>query len=314
MTVAAPTFTSQLVNGILAIKPIADLAKHQARTMMIKRAESIGVYWRQDVQTLRSRNSTAEFSPIWDAELRQLQTPGLVYPNYYLTSFHAYKQGNLSWEAAMEVEAAAHAVHARLFPDAGAQGDAMLRQSYHAVLQQQLPQPPQTVLDIGCGVGMSTFAMQAAYPQAQITGVDLSPYFLAIAQYRANERISQTVAPVNWLHAAAEATGLPSASFDLVSAHLVFHELPQTAAKAILQESRRLLRPGGHLAIMDMNPQSEVYKKLPPYILTLLKSTEPYLDEYFALDLQQTIAAAGFTTPTITCNSARHRTVIAQAC
>jgi len=36
---------------------------------------------------------------------------------------------------------------------------------------------------------------------------------------------------------------------------------------------------------MDMNPQSEVYAKMAPYILTLLKSTEPYLDEYFALRL-----------------------------
>jgi ubiquinone/menaquinone biosynthesis C-methylase UbiE len=314
---AAPTFTSSLVNRVLSIKPIANLAKHQARTMMIKRAESIGVFWRQEVQALRSRQSTVDFSPSWEAELAQLQTPGLAYPDYYLTSFHAYEQGNMSWEAAMEVESAAHAVHARLFPEAGAKGDAMLRQSYHAIVQQQVPSSPTAILDIGCGVGMSTFALEALYPQAQITGVDLSPYFLAIAQYRASQPASQPPRPrstLSWRHAAAEATGLPDASFDLVSAHLVFHELPQSAAKAILQEARRLLRPGGHLAIMDMNPQSEIYKKLPPYVLTLLKSTEPYLDEYFALDLPQAIAEAGFTVPTVTCNSARHRTVIAQAC
>ena len=307
MTVAAPTFTSRLVNGILAIKPIANLAKHQARTMMIKRAESIGVYWRQEVQKLRSRNSTADFSPTWEEDLAQIQTADLTYPDYYVTSFHAYEQGNLSWEAAMEVESAAHAVHARIFPEAGAKGDSMLRQSYHALLQQQIATPPQSILDLGCGVGMSTFALQELYPQAQITGLDLSPYFLAIAQYRTNPS-----APIAWLHKAAEATGLPDASFDLISAHLVFHELPQSASRAILQEARRLLRPGGHLAIMDMNPQSEVYAKLPPYILTLLKSTEPYLDEYFGLDLKQAIYEAGFNEPSVTCNSIRHRTAIAQ--
>ncbi len=307
MTVAAPTFTSRLVNGILAIKPIANLAKHQARTMMIKRAESIGVYWRQEVETLRSRNSTTDFSPTWEEELAQIQTADLSYPNYYVTSFHAYEQGNLSWEAAMEVESAAHAVHARIFPEAGAKGDAMLRRSYHAILQQQIAPPPQSILDLGCGVGMSTFALQEIYPQAQITGLDLSPYFLAIAQYRTNPS-----APITWLHRAAETTALPDASFDLISAHLVFHELPQSASRAILQEARRLLRPGGHLAIMDMNPQSEVYAKLPPYILTLLKSTEPYLDDYFGLDLKQAIYEAGFTEPSVTCNSIRHRTAIAQ--
>ncbi len=75
---------------------------------------------------------------------------------------------------------------------------------------------------------------------------------------------------------------------------------------------RRVLRPGGYLAIMDMNPKSEVYQKMPAYILTLLKSTEPYLDEYFALDIEQAIVEAGFQTPTITNNTHRHRTVIAQ--
>jgi hypothetical protein len=63
---------------------------------------------------------------------------------------------------------------------------------------------------------------------------------------------------------------------------------------------------------MDMNPQSEVYAKMPPYILTLLKSTEPYLDQYFALDLPQAIYDAGFERPSLTCNSARHRTLVAR--
>jgi hypothetical protein len=64
---------------------------------------------------------------------------------------------------------------------------------------------------------------------------------------------------------------------------------------------------------MDMNPRSEVYAEMPPYILTLLKSTEPYLDQYFALDFDAAIQAAGFEPPTLTCNSPRHRTLIARA-
>jgi ubiquinone/menaquinone biosynthesis C-methylase UbiE len=317
--------TSQLVNGILAIKPLFNLAKRQARSMMIKRAESIGVYWREEVKQLRSRNTEVEFSPAWEMERAQIQKAHLNYPDYYLRSFHAYEQGNLSWDAAMEVEVAAHAVHARIWPDAGAQGDAMLRQSYHTLLQQHIPQPPQDILDIGCSVGMSTFALQEIYPQARVTGIDLSPYFLTIAQYRSQQR--ERLAPSNqsaqsksrttnsptWIHAAAEETGLPDASFDLVSAHLLFHELPQSAAIEVLHEARRLLRPGGHFALMDMNPQSEVYARMPPYILTLLKSTEPYLDEYFSLDLESALSEAGFHSPIVISNSSRHRTAIAQA-
>lgn len=307
---SSPRLASRLINGVLSVKPLADLAKHQARTMMINRAKSIGVYWREEVNTLRSRGTDVDFSPEWDAELAQVQNPHLIYPDYYLRAFHAYEEGNLSWHPAMEFEVAARTVHARIWKDAGANGDAMLRQSYHTLLQQHISTPPKTIVDLACSVGMSTFALQAVYPDAQLTGIDLSPYFLAIARYRSSQ--NENTKPITWIHATAEATGLPDASFDLVSTHLLFHELPQTAAIATLKEARRLLHPGGHLAIMDMNPKSEIYAQMPPYILTLLKSTEPYLDEYFALDLEQAIYEAGFNHPTVISNSPRHRTVIAQ--
>jgi ubiquinone/menaquinone biosynthesis C-methylase UbiE len=288
------------VNGVLAIKPLAKLAKHQARQMMIKRAEKIGVPWTEKVQALRACD--------WATQLAQVENTQLTYPDYYRCSFHAYDEGNLSWEAALEVEVAAYAVHAKIWPNAGAQGDPKLRQSYHDVLRTQLATQPQDILDLGCSVGMSTFALQEIYPQAKIAGLDLSPYFLAVAHYRSQQRPAQ----ISWIHAAAESTGLPTASFDLVSTFLMCHELPQMATRQIFREARRLLRPGGYLALMDMNPKSEMFTKMPPYILTLLKSTEPYLDEYFALDIEQALVEAGFTAPTITCNSPRHRTVIAQ--
>jgi ubiquinone/menaquinone biosynthesis C-methylase UbiE len=296
----APGLASRLVNGVLAIKPLANIAKHRARQMMIKRAEKMGVPWTREVQELQARD--------WKNELAKVKNPQLSYPDYYLTSFHAYETGNMSWQAAFEVEPAAYAVHAKIWPGAEAQGDVKLRQSYHDILKKQIPEEPQDILDLGCSVGMSTFALQKLYPQAKITGLDLSPYFLAVAEYRSQQRGAQ----INWVHAAAETTGLPDASFDLVSLCLVCHELPQSPTKQIFAEARRLLRSGGYLGIMDMNPQSEAFVKMPPYILTLLKSTEPYLDEYFNLDIAQALVAAGFQTPTITSNSPRHRTLIAQ--
>jgi ubiquinone/menaquinone biosynthesis C-methylase UbiE len=241
-------------------------------------------------------------------ELATVQNPTLQYPDYYTTSFHAYDKGNLCWQAAWEVESAAYAVHAQIWSKGDVSGDPMLRDSYHQVIQQQLKITPTAVLDLGCAVGMSTFALQKIYPQSKVTGVDLSPYFLAVAQHRGQ----QSQQNITWVHAAAESTGLPDTSFDLVSACLMFHELPSTAAQAIITEARRLLRPGGYLTIMDMNPQSQVFSKMPPYVLTLLKSTEPYLDQYFTLDMEQTFIEAGFTTPNITINSPRHRTIIAQ--
>jgi len=278
------------------------MAKQQARQMMIDRAGLIGVPWLDIVKELRSQDL--------EPDLAKVKNPDLAYPAYYLRPFHAYDDGNLSWEAATEVEVAAYAVHSRVWgKDTKPDGDALLRSSYHDLLKAQINPEPQAILDMGCSVGMSTLALSQTYPVAQITGLDLSPYFLAIAHHK----LHNTLPNVQWVHAAAESTGLAAASFDLVSIFLVYHELPQSAAKAIITEAKRLLRPHGHLAIMDMNPQSPIYAKMAPYILTLLKSTEPYLDQYFTSDLPQAIADSGFTNVTVTANSPRHRTVIARA-
>lgn len=297
--VATPNLMTGLVNGLLAVKPLANYAKQKARKMMIERAALIGVSWQGMVDDLRSQ----------DLEAKRLKVQNqLDYPEYYIRPFHAYSDGNLGWDAATEVEVAAYAVHSRVWGDINAKGDALLRQSYHDLVQAQV-KSPQAILDLGCSVGMSTLALAEIYPDAKITGLDLSPYFLAIAD--CNISRSTLSKNINLIHAAAETTGLPDQSFDLISIFLVCHELPQTATLEILTEARRLLRPHGHLAIMDMNPNSEIYAKMPPYILTLLKSTEPYLDQYFSLDLVDAIAQSGFQNISIVANSPRHRTVIA---
>lgn len=319
-----PPLSSRLVSKVLAIKPLANFAKNKARTMMIERAEGLGVYWLQEAADLRSRGSDTEFSADWEADLAALRDDNLVYPDYYLTSFHAYEAGNLGWEPAMEAEVAAKAVHARIWPEETAEGDAKLRQSYHEIVQAALPEAPKVIADLGCSVGLSTFALQEAFPEAEITGVDLSPYFLAIAQYRARQyRDPQfrnlhphhhaSSPAITWKHAAAESTGLTAGSFDLVSACLMFHELPRSAACKILVEARRLLKPGGHFTLMDMNPAAPNFATMKPYVLTLLKSTEPYLDDYFSFDVEAAIEAAGFERVSSTANTPRHRTIIARA-
>ena len=296
-TIPLPT---RLINGLLGIKPLYGIAKHQARQMMVKRGERIGVPWKKQVEEMKAVD--------WENQINKVENSQVSYPDYYLTSFHAYEEGNLGWKPALELEVAALTVHSTLFNKAGElTGDSKLRSSFHNIVFSQIPQP-QDILDLACGVGLSSFALQETYPQAKVTGLDLSAYFLSVANYRSQQR----QAHINWVHGAAESTGLPDAAFDLVSIFLTCHELPQSATREIFTEARRLLRPHGHLAIMDMNPHSEVYQQMPPYVFTLLKSTEPYLDEYFTLDIKEALVNAGFQIPTITPNSPRHRTVIAK--
>jgi len=99
------------------------------------------------------------------------------------------------------------------------------------------------------------FALQT-YPLALITGLDLSPYFLAV-DYRPSSVMLKSTGFMQ-----QESTGLPAGSFDLVSTFLMCHELPQgNAADFTLCAT---FAASGWMAIMDMNPQSEVYAKMPP--------------------------------------------------
>jgi SAM-dependent methyltransferase len=303
MTAVSPDFNPlvRIVNGILSIKPLFNIARYRARQMMIDRAEKLGVPWREKVKQLRALN--------WTEELQAIENPDLVYPDYYVRSFHAYEKGNLDWLPAFEVESAAYAVHSTIWPGAGKDGDPRLRREYHRVLREQLQADFPDIVDLGCSVGMSSRALQEAYPDATVTGVDLSPYYLAVA----NRQGRETGEKILWKHAAAEHTDLPSGSYDLVSSFLMFHELPQQPSREIFAEARRLLRSNGVFAMMDMNPRSEIYRKMPPYILTLLKSTEPYLDQYFTLDIEKELIHAGFESPAIVPISPRHRAIVARA-
>jgi ubiquinone/menaquinone biosynthesis C-methylase UbiE len=161
-------------------------------------------------------------------------------------------------------------------------------------------------------VGISTLSLHRHYaprnsPAARTVGLDLSPYMLAVAQAQdAQGEIAQ------WVHAAAEATGFADASFDVVTMQFVAHELPRTATQAIFAEALRVLRPGGALAIVDNNPQSPVIQALPPVLFTLMKSTEPWSDDYYTFDLEAALRAAGFESSVTVPSDPRHRTLVAR--
>lgn len=299
-TAAQAGVSSQLINGLLSIRPVWALAKRQARSMMIRRAERLGIPWTATVNTLRE----VDWTPLWDSVVE----PDLHIPANYQAAFHGYDAGHLCWEAAFEFEVASQAVHSSLYPEAGASSDQALRTGYHDALLAALPQTPATILDLHCTVGLGCFALHRTFPEAEVSGLDFSPHYLAVARHHDAQRqggVSQ------WHHALPEDTGLATGSFDLVSAFLLLHEMPQDTTRRILREARRLLRPGGSLAVMDMNPECSAYQTMPAAIMTLLKSTEPYLDAYFSFDLTRELEAAGFDQVSSRPCSPRHRAVVA---
>ncbi|GAB2863432.1 hypothetical protein GCM10022221_74220 [Actinocorallia aurea] len=106
------------------------------------------------------------------------------------------------------------------------------------------------ICDLGCGTGQYTLKLAETYPDAKITGVDLSTASLHYAQRRAADRGRAW----DLVRAPAEATGLPDGGFDLVTSFILLHELPPHAIRAVFAEAFRLLAPDGDLLFSDVTP------------------------------------------------------------
>eukprot|EP00192_Tetraselmis_astigmatica_P012144 CAMPEP_0117662048 /NCGR_PEP_ID=MMETSP0804-20121206/7853_1 /TAXON_ID=1074897 /ORGANISM="Tetraselmis astigmatica, Strain CCMP880" /LENGTH=386 /DNA_ID=CAMNT_0005468937 /DNA_START=183 /DNA_END=1343 /DNA_ORIENTATION=- len=313
---------SKCVNFAFSIPPLYALMKGQARKVLIETAEKNKIEWRAEASRLESNPELYQLK-------EELTDSSVDYPSYYTQEFHAYEEGNLNWQAACEVEPATYSMALRVWPKEGLEKEEAqrrLRSSFLDCVQAYREKvgavaEPKDILDIGCSVGISTRALARAHPSAQVTGLDLSPYFLAVAALRDRLDPSEVAfdfqkrregdKPIKWLHAKAESTGLPDGSFDMITIQFVCHELPQAATRDIFKEARRLLRPGGMLAMCDNNPRSPVIQGLPPVLFTLMKSTEPWSDEYYTFDQEQCMREAGFQAVETVASDPRHRTVMA---
>lgn len=210
----------------------------------------------------------------WQKECDRFSDSNLVYPDYYSSqNFHGIKGGYLTPDAAVTYDPITQYV---LPPS-----ETWIRQELIAAIQGQ----PRNILDLGCGTGSTTIMLQQAFPNAKVTGLDLSPYMLAIANIKA-KRLGLNI---QWLHSPAEATKLPDAQFDLITASLLFHETPPSISQEILQESWRLLSPGGQILILDGNQKTI---RQTSWLTEVFE--EPYIKDYAEASVDAWMGSAGF--------------------
>lgn len=302
---AGEDLLSRLVNLLIKTKPIYGVMQRQARQVLIKTAEKNGIPWRDNYQKLE-RSSAKDW-------LAVLTNQEIVYPDYYQVPFHAYDKGNLCWQAAFEAASATYSMALRVWKDeeiTWQDAQQRLRYSFYQILEQYTPAKVTNILDIGCSVGISTLTLHQYFSQKQDSaintiGLDLSPYMLAVAK---TSDTQQEIA--QWIHGLGESTGLGDNSLDLVTLQFVIHELPRQATREIFQEVLRILKPGGIIAIVDNNPASPVIQSLPPVLFTLMKSTEPWSDDYYTFNVEAAIEEVGFEYQTTLASDPRHRTMI----
>jgi ubiquinone/menaquinone biosynthesis C-methylase UbiE len=111
----------------------------------------------------------------------------------------------------------------------------------------------ESVADIGAGTGYFSLPMASAVERTgRVFAVDVAPQMLALLQTRLTEA---GVDNVQCVEGDAARTGLQSGCADVVLMANVWHEFDDHAA--VLKEARRLLTPGGRIALLDWRPDSE---------------------------------------------------------
>lgn len=127
-------------------------------------------------------------------------------------------------------------------PDHGLR-DPVLLETWTRFLQASLPYTEAAILDIGCGTGALSVVLAGL--GHRVTGIDLSPVMISIAQAKAAKQGFQIEFDVQ----DAAALDLPPEQFDaLVCRHLLW-ALPEP--ERILHRWAEFLKPNGRLILIE---------------------------------------------------------------
>lgn len=114
-----------------------------------------------------------------------------------------------------------------------------------ALLERARLVPGERVLDVACGTGLVALpAALAVGRQGRVLGVDISGRMVEAASHRAR---ALQAANASFARMDAEALDLPDACFDVALCALGLMYLPHP--ERALAEMRRVLRPGGRVAL-----------------------------------------------------------------
>ena len=156
----------------------------------------------------------------------------------------AFSRSAASYDAAAQLQ---HAVEARLLESLDYLDDPALQR-----------EPPQRVLDLGCGTGRASIAMQKRWPKAQIVSLDLALPMLRQAR-------GTSARSMGWLsnpfarkpaQVCADARALPlaEASVDVLFSNLCVQWVEDLDAR--FAGFRRVLKPKGLLLVSTFGPET----------------------------------------------------------
>jgi ubiquinone/menaquinone biosynthesis C-methylase UbiE len=133
-------------------------------------------------------------------------------------------------------------------------------------LMEHLPETPGRALDIGCGNGVLLRQLRAAGRITGGAGVDASKRMVELARQHAVKEGSDGV--LEFATVDGPELPFPDASFDCVTSLLSFRYLDWDP---LMNEIRRVLKPGGRILIVDMVTVPVGAKELPRFLASKLK-------------------------------------------
>jgi len=156
--------------------------------------------------------------------------------------------------------------------------------------------PGAHVVEIGCGPhGCLDLLAERVGPTGRVVGVERNAEAVALARTLISQRNLQNV---EVLQGDARSTGLPRASFDVVTSRLVLVNVPQP--EQIVAEAVALARPGGWVAFHEADyvshvcdPPSNAWTRLVELVQTY--STMNGIDPHIGRKLPRLLREAGLT-------------------
>lgn len=283
--------------------------KSKARNWFISRAEKRGIQWSETAHFYKNNNNSLLY---WKVKHTNMS---IEYPSYFIQPFHGYDEGNMNWDAAYEGEAATLSMSANYWKDVSPEtAELWLRKNITNNVDDYISRYTNKnlfeysplkvmfsnnnedcfedkILDIGCSFGICTEYLQYHYKESIITGVDLSPYFLAIASLRNNIRVNN----ISYIHANAEQIPFEDDLYDKIFVQYLFHEMPKSAIINVINEAYRLLKPGGILAIVDLEPKNlNEHLSINIFRKWAFEVTEPHIFEYYTTNMTELLINSGF--------------------
>jgi SAM-dependent methyltransferase len=147
------------------------------------------------------------------------------------------------------------------------------------------------ILDLATSIGQLACEMKKRFPAAEVHGIDISSAMLRYAHWRALEQNTE----IHFSQMPTEDMDFEAGSFDLVTSHLLFHEIPLEVIKKTLGEIRRVLRPGGTYVMFDFptaTPQSPGYGSFAG-LMDAADNGEPYAYGFVTCGIEGLLEQAG---------------------